>query len=251
MRTRVIPCLTLKDGGLVKTTRFRDPSYVGDPINAARIFTDKEVDELMVLDIAASVQGRGPDLSLIREIVEEAFMPVGYGGGIRTLDDASGVLDLGVEKIVVNTAAFADPGLVTSLARRFGSQAVVCSIDAKPRMFGGWNVMTQCGSRNTGRDPVSVARAQVEGGAGEVLLTAIDRDGTRLGYDLKLVSEVTAAVPVPVIASGGAGSLDDFGKAVAAGAAAVAAGSLFVHHGARRGVLISYPERAALAAVLP
>jgi len=251
MRTRVIPCLTLKDGGLVKTLRFKNPSYVGDPINAVRIFTDKEADELLMLDITASVDGRGPDLPLIREVVAEAFMPVGYGGGIRSLEDASTVLDLGVEKIVVNTAALANPALVSALANRFGSQAVVVSIDARSKTFGGWDVATLSGRRSMGRDPVTVARQMIDAGAGELMLTAIDRDGTREGYDLKLIKAVAAATEVPVIASGGAGELNHFAQAVEAGAAAVAAGSLFVHHGKHRAVLISYPERSALEARLP
>lgn len=251
MRTRVIPCLTLKDGGLVKTVRFRDPTYVGDPINAVRIFNDKEADELMVLDISASVASRLPDLALLSQIVAEAFMPLGYGGGIRSVDEASAVFDLGVEKIILNTAAHADAGLVATLARRFGSQAVAVAIDAKPKFFGGWDSVTMSGTRGTGRDPVSAARLFVEAGAGELMITAVDRDGTRAGYDLKLISTVAGAVNVPVIACGGAGSIADLAKATSAGAAAVAAGSLFVYHGPHRAVLISYPDRLQLEAMLP
>ena len=178
-------------------------------------------------------------------------MPVGYGGGIRNLEDASAVLDIGIEKIVINTAAIADTSLVGSLAYRFGSQAVVVSIDAKSKTFGGWDVVTLCGQRRIGRDPVSVARQMADAGAGEVMITSIDRDGTREGYDLKLIKAVASSISVPLIATGGAGDLDDFAQAVGAGAAAVAAGSLFVHYGKHRAVLISYPERSALESRLP
>lgn len=251
MRTRVIPCLTLKDGGLVKTVRFRDPKYVGDPINAVRIFNDREADELIVLDISASAANRSPDLILLSEIAAEAFMPLGYGGAVRSVADASAVFDLGVEKIIVNTAANANPGLVTALARRFGSQAVIVAIDAKRKFLGGWDSMCISGSRSTGHDPVAAARLFVEAGAGELMVTAIDRDGTCSGYDLKLIAAVTGAVNVPVIACGGAGGIGDFTKAAGAGAAAVAAGSLFVYHGPHRAVLISYPNRLELEIALP
>ena len=251
MRTRVIPCLTLKDGSLVKTTRFRDAQYIGDPINAVRIFNDKEADELMVLDIRASATNNAPNLPLLTEIVAEAFMPVGYGGGIRNVDDASAVFDLGVEKIIVNTAANACADLVTALARRFGSQAVVVSIDAKSKLLGGWDSMAMSGRRSSGVDPVTAARRFAEAGAGELMIVSIDRDGTRDGYDLKLIAAVAGAVNVPVIASGGAGSIGDLAKAAGAGAAAVAASSLFVHHGPHRAVLIGYPDRAQLENALP
>jgi cyclase len=251
MRTRVIPCLTLKDGGVVKTTRFRNPTYVGDPINAVRIFSDSEVDELIVLDITASVERRKPDIARIQEMVAEAFMPVGYGGAIADLATAEKILTAGVEKIIVNTAAMAGYRFVSDLAARFGSQAVVVSIDAKSKLFGGWEVLTLDGRTKTGRDPVSLAAELIEEGAGEVMLTSIDRDGTRQGYDLNLISSVANKISVPVIACGGAGKIDHFAEAVGAGASAVAAGSFFVHHGPHRGVLISYPVRALLEACLP
>jgi cyclase len=250
MRPRVIPCLSLKDGGLVKTRRFRDPVYVGDPINAMRIFNDKQADEVFLLDIAATVSGREPDFAAIEEIVAEAFVPIGYGGGITSLEQAARILEIGVEKIVVNSAIHAKPDLVPQLAQHFGAQAVVASIDVKAKMFGGREVVTQAGRQATGHDPVAVATSLARSGAGEILLTSVDRDGMREGYDLDLIRAIAGAVDVPVIACGGAGRVEHFAAAIHAGAAAVAAGSLFVHHGPHRAVLISYPERAALDSLL-
>jgi cyclase len=251
MRPRVIPCLLLNNGGLVKTTKFRDPGYVGDPINAMRIFNEKEVDEIAVLDISATPNKRGPDLDVLRDIVEEAFMPVAYGGGIRSVDEAASILAVGIEKVVINTCAMLDPDLIPAMSRRFGSQSVVVAIDVRKKMFGGYDAVIECGRRGLGQDPVIVARRMRDAGAGEILLNAIDRDGTREGYDLKLIAAVSAAVDVPVIACGGAGQISDFSAATEAGAAAVAAGSFFVHHGPRRAVLISYPTAQDLAKIAP
>lgn len=252
LRTRVIPCLLLRGEGLVKTVKFKDPVYVGDPINAIRIFNDKEVDELLFLDITASRENRGPPLNTIRDFASECFMPVGYGGGVRSLEDAREVLALGVEKIVINTMALRRPEVVAEIAREFGSQAVVVSIDAREKLTGGYEVMGLCGTEKTGLKPVEHARRMVDVGAGEILVNSIDRDGTRSGYDIALVRSVADAVCVPVIACGGAGSLSDFSEAVSAGrASGVAAGSMFVFHGKHRAVLISYPSRAELEAALP
>jgi cyclase len=241
----------LQGEGLVKTTKFKNPTYVGDPINAIRIFNDKEVDELVFLDIAASRNGHGPPLRMIRDFATECFMPVGYGGGIRSLDDARDVLALGIEKIVVNTLALRRPDLVTQIAREFGSSAVVVSIDASRRLLGSYEVMGASGTQRTGLNPAEHARRMVELGAGEIFITSIDRDGTQSGYDLVLVRSVADAVPVPVIACGGAGTLNHFGEAVRDGhASAVAAGSMFVFHGRHRAVLISYPTRDDLECAL-
>ena len=196
LRVRVIPCLLLQGEGLVKTTKFRNPTYVGDPTNAIRIFNDKEVDELVFLDISASREGRGPALKTIRDFASECFMPVGYGGGIRSLADAREVLALGVEKIVVNSMALRRPELVSEIAREFGAQAVVVSIDAQKRLLGGYEVMGVGGTAGTGLKPAEHARHMVELGAGEILITSIDRDGTQSGYDLALVRAVADAVPV-------------------------------------------------------
>jgi imidazole glycerol-phosphate synthase subunit HisF len=252
LQTRVIPCLLLKDGGLVKTRAFKDPVYIGDPTNAIRIFNDKEVDELVLLDIQASRQGRGPAFQTIREFAEECFMPVAYGGGIRSVEDARAVLALGVEKIVVNTLAVEQPQLVARLATEFGAQAVVVSIDARKKVLGGYEVYSSGGTKKTGWKPVEFAQAMVAHGAGELLVTSIDRDGVMNGYDLPLIRSIADAVSVPVIASGGAGLLDHFAQAVIEGhASAVAAGSMFVFHGRHRAVLISYPLREELERVLP
>lgn len=251
LRTRVIPCLLLRGEGLVKTTKFKDPTYVGDPINAIRIFNDKEVDELVFLDITASRERRGPALRAIRDFASECFMPVGYGGGIRSLADAREVLALGIEKIVINTMALRRPELVSEIAREFGAQAVVLSIDAQKRLLGGYEVMGAGGREKTGLKPAEHARRMVELGAGEILVNSIDRDGTQSGYDLALVRSVADAVHVPVIACGGAGTLTHFSEAVSEGhASAVAAGSMFVFHGRHRAVLISYPSRPELERAL-
>jgi len=252
LKTRVIPCLLLRGAGLVKTTRFKDPKYVGDPINAIKIFNDKEVDELVLLDITATREQRRPSFSTIEEVASECFMPLAYGGGIASVDDARCILKLGVEKVVFNTATWRAPEVVRDAAREFGSQAVVASIDVRRKMFGRHEVFVECGTRGTGIDPVDYARRMEDAGCGEIYLTSIDRDGTMKGYELDLIASVTAKVGVPVIAAGGAGAVADFGAAIRqGGAAAVAAGAMFVFHGPHRAVLITYPGRAELEAALP
>lgn len=247
LRKRIIPCLLLSRGGLVKTVKFKDPTYVGDPINAIRIFNDKAVDELVLLDIKATIEGRGPPLDKLRDIVDECFMPLAYGGGIRSLDDARAVLSIGVEKVVLNTAAAATPELVTRIADEFGAQAVVASIDVRGKLFGGYECVTAGATRKTGTDPVTLARRLVAAGAGEVLLTSVDRDGTMSGYDNELTASVAAAVDVPVIANGGAGSVEHLRQVLTGGqASAASAGSLFVFTGPHRAVLITYPSQDQL-----
>lgn len=248
---RVIPCLLLRGAGLVKTVRFKDAKYVGDPINAIRIFNDKEVDELMLLDIAASRERRGPAFEVIEEVASECFMPLAYGGGIRSTEDARRILKLGVEKVVFNTTAWQAPKVLAEASREFGAQAVVASIDVRRKLFGRYEVYVDGGTRATGMSPVDYARRVEDAGVGEILLTAIDRDGTLQGYDLELLAQVTSTVAVPVIAAGGAGSLSDLSAAVAIGGAdAVAAGAMFVFHGRHRAVLITYPSRDHLEAAL-
>lgn len=249
-KARVIPVLLLKGQGLVKTAKFKDPVYVGDPVNAIRIFNDKGADELVLLDITASQEGREPNFRLIEEIASECFMPLGYGGGVRTLEQMTRILHSGVEKIAINSAALESLDLVRQGADRFGSQAIVVSIDAKKKLFGGYEVYGRSGRKASGRDPVALAREAVAAGAGEILINSIDRDGTGAGYDLDLVRTVADAVDVPVIACGGAGTLDHMRSAVAeAHASAAAAGSMFVFHGRHRAVLISYPSAAEIAAI--
>lgn len=250
LRTRVIPCLLLRNGGLVKTVKFGEPKYVGDPINAVKIFNEKEVDELVFLDITATAANRGPNFELIRDIATEAFMPFGYGGGITTIEDVASLVALGVEKVVLNTSVVERPEFIREAANLVGSSSVVVSIDVKRSLLGRYEVVTRNAGRKSGLDPVDWAKRAADLGAGEVLLTSVDRDGTQKGYDLVLLRQVTEAVSVPVIASGGAGSLEDFRAAVQeAGASAVAAGSLFVFHGKHRAVLITYPDYRELEKV--
>jgi len=242
LRTRVIPCLLLKGRGLVKTVKFANPKYVGDPINAVKIFNEKEVDELMLLDITASEEGREPNFQLIEEIAEECFMPMAYGGGITSMDHIRRILKLGVEKVVLNRAALEQPQLVKQAAAEFGAQAVVVSIDVKKRLFGGHQVVGRRGQHSTGRDPLQFAKEVQALGAGEILLNTVDRDGTMDGMDLKLVRELAAGLSVPLVAVGGVGALQHIVQARDAGASAIAAGSFFVFQGPHRAVLISYPE---------
>ena len=234
LTTRVIPTLLLKQGGLVKTTRFSKPVYIGDPINAIKIFNTKEVDELIILDISASRDGRPPAFETISNITAECFMPLAYGGGIRTIENIRAILKAGVEKVVLNHAALATPDLVRAAAAEFGSQAIIVSIDVKKSLFGGFQVYSASGARVSEKDPV----------------TSVDQEGTMSGYKLDLVETVCAAVSVPVIASGGAGSLEDFKAAKQKGASAVAAGAMFVFQGPHRAVLITYPPRDQLEAAL-
>lgn len=254
LRTRVIPVLLLLDKGLVKTIGFENPTYVGDPINAVHIFNDKEVDELIFLDITPvkRLNNRGNHkpysipLDLICRISDECSMPLAFGGGIRTIDNIQQILATGVEKVVLNSAAIENPVLIRSAAEMFGSQSIVVSMDVKRNMNGMYEVFSDGGSIRTNLDPETHARNVVSHGAGEILINAIGKDGTMQGYDLALIQRVASAVPVPVIACGGAGNTDHFIDAVYAGASAVAAGSMFVFHGRHRAVLISYPDRIEL-----
>jgi len=251
LRTRVIPALLVRDGCLVKTVRFGRFAYVGDPCNTVRIFNELEVDELLVLDISRNRATRGPDLRLIADLADECFMPLGYGGGIRSLDDARAIFANGIEKVVINTAAVARPDLIGEIATVYGSQAVIVSIDVKRGLLGAQTVRTENGRRRTGLDPVAWAKEAARLGAGEILLTSIDREGTWDGFDIDLVRRVADAVTMPVIAHGGAGQLQDIGDAVAkGGASAVALGSMVVFQKRGMGVLVNFPETAGLAAAL-
>lgn len=250
LKHRVIPALLLSNRGLVKTRKFSHPKYVGDPINAIRIFNEKEVDELMVLDITASKQAREPDYALIEEFAGECFMPLAYGGGITTVDRAARVLSLGVEKICVQAAALGDPLLITRLAERFGSQSVMASVDVKRNWLGRPRAYAAAQGTTIAEPWLALAQRLVAGGAGEVLLNAVDRDGTMIGPDLELIHEAAAALSVPLIALGGVSSLGDIKAAVEAGASAVAAGAFFVFQGPHRAVLITYPRYGELEALL-
>jgi cyclase len=245
-RLRVLPALLIQRGGLVKSVRFKDHKYVGDPINAVKIFNEKEVDELAILDISATAEKRAPNIPQIKEIASEAFMPLSYGGGITSLDEIKALIAAGVEKVVLNTTAFTIPGLVEGGARYIGSQSIVVSIDVKKNVFGKYRAYIRNGSKSTGLDPVAFAKQMEQSGAGELILNSIDRDGTFEGFDTELIRQVSSAVNIPVVALGGAATVNDFVQAAQAGASAVAAGSMFVFQRPHRAVLISYPSQSDL-----
>jgi cyclase len=249
-RVRVIPVLLLREGGLYKTVKFSRPSYIGDPINAVKIFNEKEVDELLVLDISASRKNLKPDFNKIAEIAGEAFMPMGYGGGVRSVDDIRQIIFSGFEKVVLGTSAFENPDLVKNGSSLVGAQSIVVSIDFKKNLFGKLRVYVKNGQENTGYDPISYARKMEDMGAGELILHAIDRDGMYTGYDLTVIEQVAHAVHVPLVACGGASGISDFAQAIQAGASAVAAGSVFVYRGKTRGILPNYPSQAELRSEL-
>ncbi len=246
-RPRVIPVLLLSGDGLVKTQKFSEPKYIGDPINAMKIFNDSEVDELILLDITSGRNGQSPQFERLAEIISEAFMPVCYGGAVRNYSQAEKLFQLGVEKISFNTIAFENPQVLWQVANTYGNQSVVVSIDVKKNFWGKYEVMVDCGRRSTKMNPVEYAQKMESMGAGEILLNSVDKDGLRNGYDLELIKSVSEAVQIPVIACGGAHELKDFKQAIqVAGASAVAAGSMFVFHGKLRGVLINYPAQRDL-----
>lgn len=246
-RIRVIPVLLLKGQGLYKTVKFKDPKYVGDPINAVKIFNDKEVDELCFLDITATNENREPNYKAISEIASECFMPLSYGGGINKIEQARRLFSIGIEKVVISTAVHTNPELVPALSAQYGAQSVVVCLDVKKSFLGKYEVYTHSGKKSTGKNPVQFALEMQKAGAGEIIINSIDRDGTMQGYDTSLVHRVASELEIPVIACGGAASVKDLGKAVVEGhASAVAAGSMFVFHGKHRAVLISYPSQADL-----
>lgn len=243
-RIRTIPVLLLRNGGLYKTVNFKNPKYVGDPTNAVKIFNEKEADELILLDYNASVDTRAIDYKRIEEIAGEAFMPMGYGGGIKSLDDAKRVFDCGFEKVVLNSVLLNNPGLVEAIGNIYGAQAVVGCIDYKKNIFGKSKVYSMSGSKKTGYEPLEWAVKLQEYGVGEIMLNSIDRDGTWSGYDLDMIKMVSEKITVPLIACGGAGSVHDLKQAVTVGASAVAAGSMFVFQKKGMGVLISFPSES-------
>lgn len=251
LRPRIIPCLLVHEKGLVKTVRFADPKYVGDPINAVRIFNEKEVDEIVVLDIDATVKGAEPDPVLIRNLAAECRMPLCYGGGVRTVEQAVSIIKMGVEKVAISAAAVENPGLVSSIARFVGSQSVVVILDVRRnRKTGAPELWTHNGMRNARKDPVAFARQLEDLGVGEITVNSIDRDGVMKGYDLDLVQSIRSAVSVPMTVLGGAGSLRDIAQLIAQfGIIGAAAGSLFVFKGVYRAVLINYPGRAEKTAI--
>ncbi|MGI9341903.1 MAG: AglZ/HisF2 family acetamidino modification protein [Gammaproteobacteria bacterium] len=245
LRPRIIPCLLVKDGGLVKTVGFDDPKYVGDPINAVRIFNEKEVDEIIVLDIDATADSREPDYAMIENLAAECRMPLCYGGGVKSVDQAKKIISMGVEKVALSAAAVEDPQIVTRLAEVIGRQSVVVVLDVrKAGLMRKHEICTRNGTRRSGRSPAEFAREMEDLGAGEIVVNSIDQDGAMTGYDHRLIAEVRDAVSLPMTALGGAGSLDDLRELIARhGVIGAAAGSLFVFKGKYRAVLINYPDR--------
>lgn len=242
-RPRIIPTLLLKNEGLVKTVKFADEKYIGDPINAVRLFNDYEADELVFLDIEASVEGRTISSDLVKSISEESFMPFSAGGGIKSLEDAKKIISAGAEKVVLNTVLYHNPEVVREISNHFGSQAVIVSIDVKKNREGNYLVAVRGGEDLVDVLPEEQARLAEDMGAGEILINSIDNDGTMDGFDYGLISTIANSVKIPVIAIGGAGNKDDLAKAIHVGASAVSAGSLFVFHGPRKAVLINYPSK--------
>lgn len=242
IRGRVIPILLLKDGGLYKGIRFKNYKYIGDPHNAVRIFNEKDVDELFLIDIAATCEGKKPNTEFIRRVADECYMPFGIGGGIKSIDDIRNVLMAGAEKVSINTASVKDPEIVNRAVDSFGSQSIVASIDYKSNLFRKCSVYTHSGKNRTGLDVVKWARKMESVGAGEILVNSIERDGTGKGLDLGLLKKISAAVSIPVIACGGVGTYTHIKEGFEiGGASAVAVGSMFVFQSPRRSVLINYP----------
>ncbi len=251
LRTRVIPCLLLRDESLVKSVKFKTYNYIGDPINTVRIFNELEVDELVFLDITASREGRKPNFKILEQIAAECFMPLAYGGGLSDIEDIGRIFAIGFEKIVINSNAVRDPSFITRIADKFGSQSVIGSLDARKNLWGRYEIFTHGGSAKTGKAPVEWALELERLGAGELLVTSIDQDGTWAGYDVKLTESVASKVHVPVIANGGAGTVRHIGEVVKKGlASAVALGSMVVFQGKDLGVLVNFPDSKELKEVL-
>jgi cyclase len=241
LRPRIIPCLLIHDDGLVKTIRFKEPKYVGDPINAVKIFNEKEVDELIILDIDASVRGCEPNFKMIAKLAAECRMPLCYGGGISNISQAKQISRLGVEKVAISSIAVENPIFISHIAAEIGSQSVTVVLDVKADLFGKYNVWTHNGTRNSGRSLFEVIDEVESFGAGEIVINSIHYDGVMKGYDINLAKKVRKAINIPLTLLGGAGSLDDFRHLIqACGIVGAAAGSFFVFKGFYRAVLISY-----------
>lgn len=247
-RPRIIPVLLLKDQVLVKTTRFSNPKYIGDPINAVKIFNDMKADELVFLDIHASREGRCISADFVREVGEEANMPFAVGGGITTIEQIKALINTGAEKVIINTQAASNPGFIKNASDTFGASTIVVCIDVKKKFLGSEQVWISNGSKATGFNPVDYALEMQRQGAGEIIVQSIDHDGAMQGYNLNLIREISAAVTIPVVALGGAGNLQHMRDAYTqAHATALAAGSMFVFYGPNKAVLINYPEKNKIA----
>lgn len=253
LQPRIVPCLLVRKRGLVKTVKFQDAKYVGDPVNAVKIFNEKRVDEITLLDIDASTENREPDLRMIENVAAECRMPLCYGGGIRSAAQAARIFSLGVEKVAMSSSVIANPLLVRQIADEVGNQSVVGVLDVRKKRFGGYEAWTHNGTKNTGQDPARLAEMFQQHGVGEIVINSIDRDGTMSGYDLDLVDLMSRHISVPYTVLGGAGSLEHLRALFARfGVLGASAGSLFVFKGTFRAVLINYPstaERDAIAQV--
>ncbi|KXH85463.1 AglZ/HisF2 family acetamidino modification protein [Chryseobacterium kwangjuense] len=243
LRPRVIPSLLIQDNGLVKTVNFKNPKYVGDPINAVRIFNEKEVDELAIFDIDATAKGLEPNYSLIERIANQSRMPLCYGGGVKTVEQAQKIFGLGIEKIALSSAVLQNPKLISQIAERVGSQSVIVVLDVKKKLFGGYEVYTHNGKKSTGINPVKFVEEAQNLGAGEIIINSIDQDGVMKGYDMGLIEKIREKISLPLTVLGGAGSLKDIKQVIDKhGIIGVAAGSLFVFKGVYKAVLINYPS---------
>lgn len=243
LRPRIIPCLLVKNKGLVKTVKFKDGKYLGDPINAVRIFNEKEADELMVIDIDATHNNNEPDYKMIENLASECRMPLCYGGGIKTLEQAQRIFSLGVEKIAISSAAIQNPSIVSDIASKVGNQSVVVVLDVKKKMFGGYDMYTHNGKKNININPIDFAIKMEKEGAGEIVINSIDNDGVMKGYDLDLIEKIRNSISLPLTVLGGAGDLKDIGGLIQKyGIIGAAAGSLFVFKGKYKAVLINYPN---------
>jgi imidazole glycerol-phosphate synthase subunit HisF len=251
LRPRIIPCLLVKDKGLVKTVNFKNPKYVGDPINAVRIFNEKEVDELMVIDIDATTDNREPDYKMIENLAAECRMPLCYGGGVKTVEQAQRIFSLGVEKIAISSAAIENISLISEIAKVVGNQSVIIVIDVKKKLLGGYEVCTHNGKKKTGKDPVEFAKQVQKLGAGEIVVNSIDNDGVMKGFDFTIIDKIRQAVSIPMTVLGGAGSLEDISKVIEKyKIIGVSAGSLFVFKGVYKAVLINYPSKIDKATMI-
>jgi len=240
---RIIPCLLVHNKGLVKTVKFKEGKYVGDPINAVKIFNEKEVDELMVLDIDATVEDREPDYKMIENLAVECRMPLCYGGGIKTVVQAEKIFSLGVEKIAISSAVIENPTIVQELAQKVGTQSVVVVLDVKKKMFGGYEVLTHNATKKTGINPIKLTKDLEELGIGEIVVNSVDNDGLMRGYDFNIIDKIKEIATVPVTILGGAGSLSDIRAVIKRyGIIGISAGSLFVFKGKYKAVLINYPK---------
>lgn len=242
LRKRLIPVLLLKDGGVVKTTKFKDESYVGDPINIVKIFNEKEVDELIILDIEATKEKRAPNFKLLKDIASEAFMPISYGGGLNNLEDVKKIFNSGIEKVIINSNNFVELDLIERISNIYGNQSVVGSIDVKKSLFNGYRIFSHSGIKKHKIEINEFVNKLIKKGVGELFINSINMDGTMLGLDYKLLEILDKEIDVPLVLCGGLGSVDHIHEAYSLGVDAVAGGSFFIYNGPHKAVLISYPK---------